>query len=101
MSENTAQHPTEQEVELARSLNETRRALSNRNEFIVSLVKRVAALETALRQLHPEFVQPPYDHDCECSYCGTKEGLQHPEDCPWEKLKALLAQSGTPQGKAK
>lgn len=42
-----------------------------------------------LRELDPINCQPPFDHDGECSYCGTKEGRQHPVGCTWEKLKAL------------
>jgi hypothetical protein len=42
-------------------------------------------------------IQPPYDHDNECSFCRTPEGQTHPETCSWEIAKILVAGLAGPQ----
>jgi hypothetical protein len=59
---------------------------------LLSAQKEIALWRGIVEELDPIHVQPPYDHDGECSYCRTKEGRKHPRACTWERARAALAQ---------
>jgi len=68
------------------------RALEFRQKEVESLRTELREANEALRPFTE--IQPPYDHDDECSFCGTKEGEEHPATCYWVIAKALLSRKG-------